>query len=135
MITSIYASLLALLLIVLSINVVKGRKKFAVSLGDSDNIQMRCRVRAQANLAEYAPIFIILLGFSEHNGLPVWAVHIFGLIFLIGRFMHAYSLLKEEKYDQFNKLVAIPIWRIRGMICTFISIGMLAIILLVQGFL
>ena len=135
MITAIYAALLALMLIALSVNIINARGKFAVGLGDSGNIAMTRRIRAQANLAEYAPIFIILLGFSEHNGLPIWAIHMFGLVFLFGRFMHAYSLLQAEQYDQFHKLINNPTWRIRGMICTFASIGMLAIILLVQNFL
>lgn len=135
MITSIYASIFSLMLIGLSINVVKGRRKFAVGLGDTNNIQMTRRIRAQANFAEYAPIFIILLGFAEHNGLPVWAINLFGLTFLAGRIMHAYSLLKAEKYDQFHKLTTNPIWRISGMICTFNSIGLLAIIVLLQNLL
>lgn len=131
MITPIYAALLGLLLIALSINVIKGRHQFGTGLGDADNIEMRRRIRAQADLAEYAPMFLILLGFAEYKGLPYLAVHLFGLVFLAGRSMHAFSVLKAEQYEN-HKLSANPIWRIRGMICTFSSIGFLSLIILVH---
>ncbi len=134
MVTSIYTAFLGLMLIGLSINVIKGRRKFGVGLGNADNIEMERRIRAQANLVEYAPMFLILLGYAEHNELSLWAVHLLGLLFLIGRVMHAYSLLKVEQYDQ-RKLTANPIWRICGMVCTFNAIGVLAIVILVQSLL
>ena len=132
MVTPIYAALIGFMLIGLSINVIKGRRIFGAGLGDVDNIEMKRRIRAQANLTEYAPIFLILLGYAEHNGLPLWAVHLLGIIFLAGRVMHAYSVLKAEQYDQ-HKLTTSPVWRIRGMICTFAAIGLLALIILVQS--
>lgn len=134
MITPIYAAILGLMLVGLSINVIKGRRKFGVGVGDADNIEMKRRIRAQGNLAEYAPIFLIMLGYAEHGGLPVWAVHLFGLVFWAGRVMHAYSVLKAEQYDN-HKLTANPIWRIRGMICTFNCIGLLALIILIKNIL
>lgn len=132
MITPIYASLLGLMLIGLSVNVIKGRRTFGAGLGDGDAFEMKRRIRAQGNLAEYAPMFLILLGAAEYQGLAYWAVHLFGLIFLSGRFMHAYSVLKAEQYDG-QKLIANPVWRIRGMVCTFNSIGLLALINLTQA--
>lgn len=127
MITSIYASLLGFMLIGLSINVIIGRRKLGAGLGDADNMAMMRRIRAQANLTEYSPIFLIILGYAEFNGLPHWAVHLFGLVFLAGRIMHAYSLLKAEQYEN-HKLIVKPIWRIRAMVCTFTTIGVLALI-------
>lgn len=134
MITPIYASIVGLILIGLSINVIKGRRKFGASLGDAGNIELNRRIRAQGNLAEYAPIFIILLGFAEYNGLYNWAIHLCGIVFIAGRINHAYSLLKAEKYEN-QKLLENPIFRISGMICTFSTIGFLAIINLIQVFL
>lgn len=51
-----------------------------------------------------------------------------------GRLLHAYSLLKAEKYDG-HRLTSKPIGRIYGMICTFHCIGILAAIVVVQAFL
>lgn len=132
MATSIYAAVIGLMLIGLSIYIIKSRRTFGAALGDADNIEMTRRIRAQANLTEYAPIFLILLGFAEHNGLPLWAIHLLGIIFLAGRMMHAYSLIRAERYDQY-RLTINPVWRIRGMICTFNCIGLLALIVLIQS--
>lgn len=78
------------------------------------------------------PIFLILLGHAEINGLPIWTINFLGMLFLIGRIMHAYSLLKDEEYQTASNLVSYPKWRIRGMILTFIAIGSLAITILIQ---
>ena len=133
MTTAICAALLGFMLIWLSVNVIQGRKKFGAGLGDANQIEMKRRIRAQGNLAEYAPIFLIMLGYAEHSGLAAWAVHLFGWVFLAGRIMHAYSVLKAEQYDH-HKLIANPVWRKRGMICTLSVIGFLALIILVQSF-
>lgn len=133
MITPIYCSLIALMFVGLSINVIKGRRIFGVGLGDANNIEMVRRIRAQSNLAEYSPIFLILLGFAEYANLPNFLVHLFGITFVLGRWMHAYSLLKFEQYDNLGKLIKNPIWRIRGMILTFTNIAVLALIVMAQN--
>ena len=104
----------------------------SISLGDSDNIEMKRRIRAQANFAEYTPIFLILLGFVEYNRLPFWAINLIAVVFLSGRLMHAYSLLRAESYND-GKLILKPLWRIRGMACTLLSLGVLSLILLIQS--
>lgn len=133
MITSIYAAFIGILLLFLSIYTIKGRRKFGVGLGDAEQIEMRRRIRAQGNLTEYAPLFLMLLGSAEYGDLSPWAVHVIGVIFISGRIMHAYSLLKAENYDGY-KLTAKPTWRIYGMICTFNCIGLVAAIVIVQFF-
>jgi uncharacterized protein len=127
MITSLYAGLSGLLLISLSIYVIMARNNFKVSLGYGDNIAMTRRIRAHANLVEFAPLFLILLGFSEYHNLPSWVIHSFGGAFVLGRISHAYSMLKHEKYEG-GKLVSKPIWRICGMLITLMSISLLSLI-------
>ena len=131
MTTPLYAAILGLMMIALSIHVIKGRRKFGAALGDADNIEMKRRIRAQGNLAEYAPIFLILLGYAEYGGFPAWAVHACGMIFIAGRVMHAYSVLKAEQYVD-HQLTGNPVWRIRGMMCTFNLIALLAIAIFIQ---
>ena len=70
MTTSLYAALLALMFLWLSINVVKGRRQFRVAMGHSDSFDVLRRMRAQANFAEYAPFFLLLLALAEYNHLP-----------------------------------------------------------------
>lgn len=134
MITPIYTALLGLMLIGLTVHVIRGRRLMSISLGDSDNIEMKRRIRAQANFCEYTPIFVILLGFAEYNRLPLWTINLIAIFFLVGRVMHAYSLLRAEKYND-GRLISNPLWRIGGMICTLSSLMVLSLILLIQGIL
>lgn len=129
--TSLYAAILAIALVLLSLNVIRCRRRFKIALGDDDNFEIKRRVRAQANFAEYTPMFLILLGMAEFNYLPEFAIHVFGTTFFIGRAMHAHSLLKEEQYTD-GKITASPVWRMAGMATTFTCILSLASILILQ---
>ncbi|MBV1867040.1 MAG: MAPEG family protein [Marinosulfonomonas sp.] len=113
--TPIYAGLLALLFVGLSFRVIGGRVKNKVSVGDGDDKDMIKRMRVQANFAEYAPLGIILLAMAEFQGMPIWLVHVFGLMLLVGRCMHAYGLGSTPQ---------VLVSRRWGMMLTF---GMIAI--------
>jgi uncharacterized protein len=133
MITQIYAGILALMLVGLSIHVIKGRRLHGAGIGDANDVGLKRRIRAHANLVEYAPFFLILMALAEHGGLSHWLVHGLCLAFLLGRVSHAYSLLYAENYEG-EKLRGNPIWRIGGMMLTFTTTGLLALIMLFQGF-
>jgi len=90
--TPLYAGLIAILFLYLSFRVVQGRFLHKVSIGDGGNADVAKRMRVQANCAEYAPIGLILLALAELQGMPVWLVHVFGLMLLAGRCLHAYGL-------------------------------------------
>ena len=94
MITALYASLLALWFAFLSMRVIalRGNPMFAfLILGASPARMLERVVRAHGNLAEYAPIMLILLYLLET--LPTASVtpttlHMLGGAFLVGRLMH-----------------------------------------------
>jgi hypothetical protein len=96
MITSIYASLLALLIVRLSLAVIKLRRKNRVSVGDGGNEELQLAIRAHANAVEYVPISLILLLMLELNGAPKILVHIFGATLLVGRILHAMGLPAKD---------------------------------------
>ncbi|MDX1975223.1 MAG: MAPEG family protein [Rickettsiales bacterium] len=131
MTTSLYAALVALMFIALSVNVIRGRRKNKIALGDNGNHDMQRRMRAQGNFAEYAPIFLILLVLAEYNGLPTYGVHGLGVLFLLGRISHAYGILKAEQHRN-GQIPSGLGYRIRGMVCTFTTLGILVSILLTQ---
>ena len=89
--TPLYAGFLALLFVFLSYRVVQARRLKKVSVGDGGESLVLKAMRAQANCAEYAPIGIILLLLAELQGMPVWMVHVLGLMLLTGRLLHAYG--------------------------------------------
>ena len=71
-ITTLAASALALLLFVVSLRVIFFRRKNRISIGDGGEEELAYRVRAQANLTEYAPITLILIGLAELQDAPFW---------------------------------------------------------------
>jgi uncharacterized membrane protein YecN with MAPEG domain len=127
----LYAGLLAGFYLFLSVQVIRSRRANKTAIGDGDNLDIKRRIRAHGNFMEYTPLFLILLFLAEQCGLYAWCVHILGVTFFLGRLSHAYSLLKHEQYED-GKIVAMPIWRIRGMMCTFNTIGTLVAIVLIQ---
>lgn len=128
-ITSIYAAILALLALALVRRIVLHRRRLRTGMGDGGDEALRRAIRAHANLVENAPLFLILFACAEYQGLAHWALHGFGVVFVAGRLMHAYSLLIAERYAQ-ERLLAPPHWRKRGMMCTLNTIGALALVLL-----
>ncbi|MGZ4981755.1 MAG: MAPEG family protein [Methylobacter sp.] len=96
MITSIYASLSALLIVRLSLSVIKLRRKNRVSVGDGGNEALQLAIRAHSNAVEYIPIALMLLLMLELNGAPKMLIHILGATLLIGRILHAMGLPAKD---------------------------------------
>ncbi|OLP18418.1 hypothetical protein BST81_10660 [Leptolyngbya sp. 'hensonii'] len=96
MISSLYASLLALLIVWLSLRVIKLRQTKKVSLGDGGESELQVAIRAQGNATEYIPISLILLLLLELNKAHGALIHAGGIAILAGRFLHARGLLTES---------------------------------------
>lgn len=99
-ITPLYAGILALLYILLSLRVVKTRVNVRVSIGDGEDRSLLRAVRVHSNFAEYAPFTLLLLGFGELMAAPWWSLHALGMALLAGRVLHAAGLGREP--DQFT---------------------------------
>jgi uncharacterized protein len=110
-ISSVYAGILALLIVWLSLNVIKLRRANKVILGDGGVPQLQNAIRAQGNATEYIPITLILLILLELSGANAWLVHIGGIAIIIGRLLHAKGLLAEDLR-----------YRVLGMQVTFFTI-------------
>ncbi len=116
-ITALYASLLGLWLIVLSVRVILYRRESSISLGHKENQMLERRIRAQGNFAEYAPMAILFLGLLELQGGPAWALHVLALLLLLGRVMHGYAL----SFTRHSPL------RVPGMALTLTSVVLLSL--------
>ena len=91
MVTAFYASLLAILLFILSIRVIglRGNPAFAfIAQGKGDDELLQRAIRAQGNLTEYAPTMLILLFFLETSDVADAKLHTLAGAFLLGRVMH-----------------------------------------------
>ncbi|HSI21478.1 MAG TPA: MAPEG family protein [Methylophilaceae bacterium] len=121
-IVPLYAALLALLFVALSIRVIKTRRQERVAIGDGDNPRLRRAIGVHNNFAQYVPLALLLLAFVELAAAPILLVHILCLMLLIGRCVHAYGVSQNsENY----RLRSIGIW------LTFASIALAALYLLV----
>lgn len=95
-IASIYAALLAVLLVVLGLRVVRVRLGQRIPLGTGGSDDMEQRIRVHGNLAEWAPIFLVLLLLAELGRAPAWLLHLCGASFVIARVLHAIGLSRER---------------------------------------
>ena len=66
--TAATAALLAVLQMILMLYVATGRGKFKTGLGDGGHPGLIRRIRIHGNLAENAPVFLILLALVETSG-------------------------------------------------------------------
>ena len=117
MITAFFASVLALIYIKLSRNIILLRREHKISLGSGKSKDLEKAIRAQANFNEYVPLGLILLACLEINNFNQVIIFASGALLVAGRFMHAKSFLKDEIDTQL---------RVNGMKCTFWSLRILA---------
>jgi len=117
-ITGFYASLLALLFIGLSINIIRLRLQNKTGIGDGGHKVLAKAVRVHGNFAEYIPMALLMLGIYEVNGANPIMLHIFGAALFIGRIFHAIGL---------SKTIGVSKQRQIGMLSVFIVMLILAI--------
>lgn len=131
--TILYAGLLTLIYIWLTINVIRTRRRVKIALGTAHPALERA-VRAHANFAEYTPLFLILLYLEETTLHWMWASYLLGGLFVAGRLAHAYSILAAEPRAMLDgkRLGYALRFRFYAMTHTFIPIVLLAILLLVE---
>lgn len=92
---ALWAGLHLLLLLVLSVLVVRQRRKHAVELGDAEIPELARAIRAFGNATEYVPsglIAVVVLAIAGAN--PI-AVHAVGLTLFVGRVAHALGLSRS----------------------------------------
>jgi uncharacterized membrane protein YecN with MAPEG domain len=121
--TALYAGMLGLLLVVLSMMVIRQPVKAKVDLFDGGDPQLGQAIRVQGNLTEYLPLALILMAVIEINGTPDLYLHIGGSAMLIARLLHAYGLSKTS---------GVSVGRFIGTIGTFIVIAVAAIYAIIQ---
>jgi|26BtaG_2_1085354.scaffolds.fasta_scaffold00235_20 hypothetical protein len=96
MITALYASLCALLIVKLSLGVIAVRRKHKIGLGDGGNDELQAAIRAQGNATEYIPITLILMFLLENIVVYNWIIHLAGITLLTGRIIHAIGIKNQD---------------------------------------
>ena len=93
MTSALYATLAAFILIWLTFQVIHQRRANKVALGDGGVDALKNAMGAHGNAVDTIPITLILLFALEYNGGHLILVHVAGIVFIIGRFIHARGLL------------------------------------------
>lgn len=124
-IAALYAGINILILLVLAVLVVAGRRKHKIALGDGGNEIFSRAVRAHANAAEYIPaalVGIVLLALFD-PATPIWLLHAAGISLTLGRILHGFGLHTGT----------LNAGRMFGMMLTWLSYALIAGGLLYAG--
>jgi uncharacterized membrane protein YecN with MAPEG domain len=119
----LYAALLALVFVFLSVRALRLRRSLNIGIGDAGNLEMLRAMRVHSNFAEYVPISLILIFLLEEQGAHALLIHALGLCLLVGRLSHAFGVSQARENYSF---------RVAGMALTFTTILSCAAFLLVQ---
>jgi len=106
----VYAALLALLFVLLSIRTIRTRHSSKVALGHGDDPAMLRAMRVHANFAEYVPLALLLVYFVEATSQTPWLIHLLGSALLLGRLCHAFGMSRTPENFRY---------RVVGMSLTF----------------
>ncbi|RYD40906.1 MAG: glutathione S-transferase [Sphingomonadales bacterium] len=115
-VTAFVAAVCALLLLITAIDTVRQRLRVQAAFGDHGDAKLISASRSHGNLAEYAPITIILLGLLESARANHMALMGIGAIFLIGRVAHIAGLYAKIKPGK------APVPRQIGVVATFATL-------------
>ncbi len=91
-VTMLYASLLAVLFLLLAMRVSLRRRAAGIDLGEGGDEELLRRVRAHGNFAEYVPYALLLMAMAELGGAGHILLHILGIMLVLGRLLHAWGI-------------------------------------------
>jgi uncharacterized membrane protein YecN with MAPEG domain len=123
--TMLFAGLCALLQCVLTVLVIMRRVQARVTLLDGGDLPLQHRIRAHGNFTETVPLALILLALLELRGLPstwLWAM---GSCLLLGRVLHAASLLaKGAMWSRLAGMVlTLAVLSVGGLLCISLTVS------------
>lgn len=121
-VTAVFAAVTGLLLLVLSFQVVRFRLKYRKDLGVTDDRDFQSAVRAHANLVEYAPLGLLMLGLAELNGVSSSLIYWTGMALVVGRVLHAWGMINGQGGPHKARMV--------GILLTWLAILVAAFLLL-----
>ena len=98
-ITLLFASLHALLLLVLLARISRHRHGQRIGLGDGGDAVLARKIRVHGNFVEHAPFALLLMALLESCGLQVSWLWAFGTMLLLGRVLHAIGLSGSAGYS------------------------------------
>ena len=124
-ITGLYAALMALLIVILALRVVFYRRSAKIGLGDGNDPGLLKCIRVHGNATEYVPLYLLLMLILELNQtLPV-LIHVFGIVLVVARLLHAWGVSRHS---------GVTAGRALGAGLTVLGMVLMALLLLWQFF-
>ena len=117
-ITALTAAICAIMLLITAIDTVRNRMRAKAAFGDGGDAQLVSASRSHGNLAEHAPLAIILIGLLEQSGAHHWTLTGIAVLFLFARMMHIIGLYAPMSTNP-------PVPRQIGVIGTWLSYALL----------
>ncbi|MBS0254502.1 MAG: MAPEG family protein [Proteobacteria bacterium] len=118
-ITAATAALCALLLLGTAFDTVRQRFRLMLPHGDGGDARLLSATRAHGNLAEHAPVVLILLGLLEQSGADPFALRLVAGGFALGRVAHVWGLYHPRPKGP-------PPARSAGVLLTWLTLLVLA---------
>lgn len=122
--TPLFAALLTLLFVTLSIRVIKLRLFYRVAIGDGRKPELARAIAAHNNFAQYVPLALVMLGMIEINHAPNWLICGLGIWLVIARAVHAYGISQTSENFKFRKF---------GAVSTFLILFISSVVCLIQA--
>jgi uncharacterized membrane protein YecN with MAPEG domain len=87
-ITSLFASISALIYLKLTLQVVRLRKQNQIAIGNGGNPELSAAINSHSNFSQYIPISLIMVGLCEVQGIPKALLALITGCIIIGRVIH-----------------------------------------------
>lgn len=117
-VTAALAAAMGALLLLLAIDTVRQRFRTSTAHGFGEDQRLTSACRSHGNLAEHAPIVIILVGLLELSQANHMGLMIVSGAFIIGRILHIHGLYNPKEGGP-------PLTRALGVIVTWIVLAAL----------
>lgn len=95
-ITALYAGVLGIFLVLISVWVSVLRTRFKVMFGDGGHEDLMRAMRAQGSFIEYVPLALLLIGIVEWGGMNPWVVHTLAGGLLASRLIHYWGITARK---------------------------------------
>ena len=117
-VTAALAAAMGALLLLLAIDTVRQRFRTMTAHGTGDDQRLTSASRSHGNLAEHAPIVIILVGLLELSQANHMGLMIVSGVFILARMLHIHGLYNPKEGGP-------PLTRALGVIVTWIVLATL----------
>ena len=124
-VTPLYAGLLVLWFLVLSVRVIRARGGSGITLGDGGDARLSRVSRGHANFAEYVPLALLLMAILEVSRFSIYALHALGIALVLARLLHGYALSFTPHFK---------FGRVWGAALTFLVLLIEAVLCLYQAY-